>query len=105
MAIIRDANGLLAICGICKNSSRSIDPEPSLGTCLQCAIRDNLDPYLSSFMKRFFRRSSSADVTGSLGYGEVEKTMAIDVQLDRLCMSSINWDAVYCWVSAVSAVT
>ncbi len=30
MAIIRDASGLLAICGICKNSLRSIEPEPSL---------------------------------------------------------------------------
>jgi len=38
MAIIRDANGLLAICGICKNSSRSIDPEPSLGACQQLVV-------------------------------------------------------------------
>jgi hypothetical protein len=30
MAIIRDASGLLAICGICRNSLRSIEPEPSL---------------------------------------------------------------------------
>jgi hypothetical protein len=30
MAIMRDASGLLAICGICRNSLRSIDPEPSL---------------------------------------------------------------------------
>lgn len=30
IAIIRDASGLLAICGICRNSLRSIEPEPSL---------------------------------------------------------------------------
>jgi len=30
IAIIREARGLLAIWGICRNSSRSIDPEPSL---------------------------------------------------------------------------
>ena len=30
MAIIRDASGLFAICGICRNSLRSIDPDPSL---------------------------------------------------------------------------
>lgn len=30
MAIIRDASGLVAICGIWRNSSRSMDPEPSL---------------------------------------------------------------------------
>jgi hypothetical protein len=32
MAIIRDASGFVAICGICRNSSRSIEPEPSLRT-------------------------------------------------------------------------
>jgi len=30
IAIIRDASGLFAICGICRNSLRSIEPEPSL---------------------------------------------------------------------------
>ena len=30
MAIMRDESGLLAICGICRNSLRSIEPEPSL---------------------------------------------------------------------------
>lgn len=39
MAIMRDASGLLAICGICRNSLRSIEPEPSLfhviGACEQ----------------------------------------------------------------------
>jgi hypothetical protein len=44
MAIIRCAKGLLAICGIWRNSSLSILPLPSL----------------SSFMNRFFRRMSSA---------------------------------------------
>jgi hypothetical protein len=31
MAIMREERGLEAIWGICKNSSRSIEPEPSLG--------------------------------------------------------------------------
>jgi hypothetical protein len=33
MAIIRDASGFVAICGIWRNSSRSIEPEPSLRMC------------------------------------------------------------------------
>ena len=28
----------------------------------------------------------------------------MDVQLDRLCMSSMNWDSVRCCVSVVSAM-
>ena len=32
IAIIRDASGLVAIWGIWRNSSRSIEPEPSLRT-------------------------------------------------------------------------
>lgn len=47
IAIIRCASGLLAIWGICRNSSLSIVPEPSL----------------SSFMNRFFRRCSSGAET------------------------------------------
>ena len=46
IAIIRCARGLFAICGIWRNSSLSMEPEPSL----------------SSFMNRFFsRRSSGAE--------------------------------------------
>jgi len=36
MAIIREASGLVAICGIWRNSSRSIEPEPSLGILSVC---------------------------------------------------------------------
>jgi hypothetical protein len=38
IAIIRDANGFVAICGICKNSSRSMDPDPSLINILDLAV-------------------------------------------------------------------
>jgi hypothetical protein len=31
MAIIQEASGLVVICGIWRNSSQSIKPEPSLG--------------------------------------------------------------------------
>lgn len=72
MAIIRCAKGLLAICGICKNSSRSIDPDPSL----------------SSFMNRFLSRKSSGPETRGVGSGYVHVERAftsssLDLQLDQ----------------------
>jgi hypothetical protein len=50
MAIIRLASGLLAMAGIWRNSSRSMDPEPSR----------------SSFINRFLNRwISAAETSGS----------------------------------------
>jgi len=89
MAIIRDASGLFAICGICRNSLRSIDPDPSLWrACVHAHATEAGDgdgeethyracesfsrvegrgasggKHLSSFMKRFFSRSSSLALT------------------------------------------
>ena len=84
MAIIRDANGLFAICGICRNSLRSIDPDPSLWrACVHAKeagegeethhracepflgqrANGQAAKHLSSFMKRFFSRSSSLALT------------------------------------------
>lgn len=47
IAIIRCAKGLFAICGICRNSSLSIEPDPSL----------------SSFINLFFNLNSSGAET------------------------------------------
>lgn len=57
IAIMRCARGLVAIWGIWRNSSLSMDPEPSL----------------SSFMKRFLRRRSSGAETAG-GSAKCEET-------------------------------
>ena len=68
MAISLDARGLFAICGSCKNSSRDIEPEPSLegakGALRTWVIHmTKRGPYVSSFMNRFFNRSNSLALT------------------------------------------
>jgi hypothetical protein len=93
MAIIRDESGLLAICGICMNSLRSIEPEPSLfqmrrgHVIVACeylgqraegsGVRGG-EWHLSSFMKRFFSRSSSWALTAHIKHEDtvfVEKSV------------------------------
>lgn len=73
MAIMREASGFEAICGIWRNSSRSIEPEPSLqdqkvlartfGGPVRSRREESSEAYLSSFINRFLSLSSSADVT------------------------------------------
>ena len=67
MAIIREAKGFEAIWGICRNSSRSIDPEWSLLLSMAVSIAKTTPffktSYLSSFINRFLRRSNSGCVT------------------------------------------
>ena len=73
MAIMRKAKGFVAIWGICRNSSRSIDPEPSLlRGIVMSHYYDTLFArliYLSSFINRFLSRSNSGCVT----FGERER--------------------------------
>jgi hypothetical protein len=64
IAIIRDASGLFAICGIWRNSSRSMDPERSLCCSVSVCAACTCNTCLSSFMNRFFSRSSSFALTG-----------------------------------------
>lgn len=62
--------------------------------------RSDID--LSSFMKRFFNLSSSADVTvqhSQMSIAEQKWFGTQNAQLDRFCMSSMNCDAVHRGVS------
>ena len=101
IAIIRDARGLVAIWGIWRNSSRSIEPDPSLraNQIIEHGERVHQESsmHLSSFMKRFFNRSNSGCVTvqvnPSLIPYHVVEVENIGLQLERLSISSMNCDA------------
>ena len=82
IAIIRCAKGLFAICGICKNSSRSIEPDPSLSSFMNLFfnLRSSGPETITTVSADFPRRkgeNESVGVRGSAGIGR-------DIQLEDL---------------------